>query len=66
MVRFSKFTPEKKIYDKIEGFLSKLVWRETLFNMVCDSFDLVRALDFYHNISTHQLNLVLDREKIMF
>ena len=32
MIRFSKFTPEKKIYDKFEGFLSKLIWKETLFN----------------------------------
>ena len=31
MVRFSKFTPEKEIYDKFEGFLFKLIWREPLF-----------------------------------
>ena len=31
MVRFSKFTPKKEIYEKFEEFLSKLVWRETLF-----------------------------------
>ena len=32
MVRFSKFTPEKKTHNKFEGFLSKLIWREVLFN----------------------------------
>ena len=31
MVRFSKFTLNIKIYDEFVGFLSKLVWRETLF-----------------------------------
>ena len=31
MVKFSKFTPKKEIYEKFEKFLSKLVWRETLF-----------------------------------
>ena len=31
MVRFLKFTPKKEIYEKFEEFLSKLVWRETLF-----------------------------------
>ena len=31
MVRFLKFTPEKEIYDKFEGFISVLVWRETFF-----------------------------------
>ena len=31
MVRFSKFTLKKEINDKFEKFLSKLVWRETLF-----------------------------------
>ena len=30
-VRFSNFTLNIKIYDKFEEFLSKLVWRETLF-----------------------------------
>ena len=30
-VRFSNFTLNIKIYDKFEGFLSKLVWKETLF-----------------------------------
>ena len=30
-IRFSKFTPKKEIYEKFEEFLSKLVWRETLF-----------------------------------
>ena len=33
MVRFSKFTKKKEIYKKFEKFLSKLVWRETLFNI---------------------------------
>ena len=37
-VRFSNFTLYIKIYDKFEGFLSKLVLRETLFIK-----DLVRA-----------------------
>ena len=32
MVRFSKFTLNIKIYKEFEGFLSKLVWRETLFS----------------------------------
>ena len=31
MVRFSKFTLNINIYDEFVGFLSKLVWRETLF-----------------------------------
>ena len=31
MVRFSKFTQKKEIYEKLEKFLSKLIWRETLF-----------------------------------
>ena len=31
MVRFLKFTLNIKIYDEFVGFLSKLVWRETLF-----------------------------------
>ena len=31
-VRFSNFTFNIKIYDKFEGFLFKLVWRETLFS----------------------------------
>ena len=30
-VRFSKFTPKKEIYEKFEEFLSKPIWRETLF-----------------------------------
>ena len=30
-VRFSKFTLNIKIYKEFEGFLSKLVWKETLF-----------------------------------
>ena len=34
MVRYSKFTLKKKIYEKFEKFLFKLVWRETLFNVV--------------------------------
>ena len=34
MVRFSKFTQNKEIYDKFKKFLSKLVWRETLFYSV--------------------------------
>ena len=29
MVRVSKFTSNKKIYENFEGFLFKLVWRET-------------------------------------
>ena len=29
-VRFSKFTLNINIYDEFVGFLSKLVWRETL------------------------------------
>ena len=32
MVKFSKFTPEKELYDKFEGFFFRLVWRETLFD----------------------------------
>ena len=31
MVRFSKFTLNINIYDEFVGFLSKLVWRATLF-----------------------------------
>ena len=31
-VRFSKFTLNINIYDEFVGFLSKLVWRETLFS----------------------------------
>ena len=31
MVRFSKFTLKKEIYEKFEEFPSKLVWRKTLF-----------------------------------
>ena len=30
-IRFSNFTLNIEIYVKFEGFLSKLVWRETLF-----------------------------------
>ena len=30
-IRFSKFKLNIKIYEEFEGFLSKLVWRETLF-----------------------------------
>ena len=30
-LRFSKFTPKKEIFEKFEEFLSRLVWRETLF-----------------------------------
>ena len=29
MVRFSKFTYDKKIVAKFEKFLSRLIWRET-------------------------------------
>ena len=31
IVRFSKFTSNKKIYENFKGFLFKLIWRETLF-----------------------------------
>ena len=31
MVRFSKFILNIKIYEKFVEFLSKLVWKETLF-----------------------------------
>ena len=31
-VKFSKFTFNIKIYEEFEGFLSKLVWRKTLFS----------------------------------
>ena len=34
MVRFSKFTLNIEIYEYVEGFLSKLVWRETLFGAI--------------------------------
>ena len=30
IIRFSKFTSNKKIEEEFEGFLSKIVWRETL------------------------------------
>ena len=33
MVRFSNFTLKKEIYEKFDEFLSKLVWRETLFKI---------------------------------
>ena len=29
MVKFSKFTSKKEIYENFEDFLFKLVWRET-------------------------------------
>ena len=31
LIRFLKFTLKKEIYNKFENFLSKLIWRETLF-----------------------------------
>ena len=31
MIRFSKFTLNIKIYKEFVGFLSKLIWKETLF-----------------------------------
>ena len=31
LIRFLKFTLKKEIYNKFEKFLSKLIWRETLF-----------------------------------
>ena len=39
MVRFLKFTSKKEIYEKFEEFLSKLVWRETLFIAQYDVFN---------------------------
>ena len=33
-VRFSKFTLNIKIYDEFVWFLSKLIWRETLFHPI--------------------------------
>jgi len=32
MVRFAKLTFNINIYDEFVGFLSKLVWREIMFN----------------------------------
>ena len=34
MDRFSKFKQKNEIYEKFEEFLSKLVWRETLFKFL--------------------------------
>ena len=39
MVRFLKFTSKKEIYEKFEEFLSKLVWKETLFIAQFDVFN---------------------------
>ena len=38
MVRFSKFTLNIKIYEEFVEFLSKLVWREILFFVICLEF----------------------------
>ena len=34
MVRFSKFTSKKEIYEKFEEFLSKLIWKKNLLNFL--------------------------------
>ena len=47
-IRFSKFTLNINIYDEFVGFLSKLVWRETLFFVLCGT-----NADFYVNDTYH-------------
>ena len=48
MVKFSKFTLDIIIYKQFVGFLSKLVWRETLFFVLCGT-----NADFYVNDTDH-------------
>ena len=43
-VRFSKFTFNTKIYDEFVGFLSKLVWRETLFLFLTSSIPIFKVV----------------------
>ena len=40
-VRFSKFTHNIKIYKEFEGFLYKLVWRETLFRKKTSTLNFI-------------------------
>ena len=48
-VRFSKFTLNINIYDEFVGFLSKLVWRETLFFSFISQYQ-VRIIPFQWKI----------------
>ena len=52
-IRFSNFTLNIKIYVKFEGFLSKLVWRETLFkeDKLLSSFEF-QLVCYRYNIPT--------------
>ena len=47
IVKFSKFTFNKKIYEEFERFLSKLVWRET-FSFLLDETQYRHMHNFKH------------------
>ena len=53
MVRFSKFTLNIKIYDEFIEFLSKLVWRETLFLLI--------KLNYYSHFSLIYIYIYISR-----
>ena len=60
-IRFSKFTLNLKIYKGFEGFLSKVVWRETLF---CGrGAHWVWLIKWDHSISTLSSTLLLLQPK---
>ena len=56
MVRFSKFTLNIKIYEEFVEFLSKLIWRETLF---------LNNLSVHLNLDPFGMSMVSD-DKMVF
>ena len=57
MVRFSKFTLNIKIYDEFIEFLSKLVWRETLFLLI--------KLNYYSHFSLIYIYIYIYQERLL-
>ena len=59
MIDFSKFTSNKKILGKFEGFISKLIWRETLLFILLSRYILV--LLYLKNLLLLLLLLLINR-----
>ena len=64
MVRFSKFTSVKEIYEKLEEFLSKVVWRDFVPKKILPSF-IARFVKAPNKRTIHDFNIIQTLPKLM-